>query len=144
MGSDKGKPYYDTHVVRVATAASRRAFAGSVPTDETYAISIVAYLHDVVEDHSDDGYTLEFIREEFGDKIADAVDAVTHRKDESYLAYVLRADKNDVAREVKLADLEDNMRDLSEGQRKDKYRFAHYLLTCTKMKRIASVTASRL
>jgi hypothetical protein len=39
-----------------------------------------------------------------------AVECVTHRKDEPYADYVVRCMGNEVARRVKLADLQDNSR----------------------------------
>ena len=70
---------------------------------------IVALLHDVLEDTD---VAEDTIRNLFGDKIADAVAALTHREDEDYFSYVARVAKNPLARIVKLADLEHNM-DLS-------------------------------
>lgn len=95
---------------------------------------IVALLHDIVEDTK---CTLEFIRKEFGDEIADAVDAITKRDGESYLAYLNRVRSNDLAREVKYADICDNssetrMEALDEVDRlrlREKYRLARNVLT---------------
>jgi len=67
---------------------------------------IAAVLHDVVEDAS---YTLDDIEDEFGTTIRDAVDALTKRETESYQEFTARAAANDIARKVKLADIEDNM-----------------------------------
>jgi hypothetical protein len=69
---------------------------------------IVAVLHDVIEDTS---VTADDLRQAgFGEKLVAAVLCVTHRKDEPYADYVVRCQGNDVARRVKLADLEDNSR----------------------------------
>jgi (p)ppGpp synthase/HD superfamily hydrolase len=69
---------------------------------------IVAVLHDVIEDTS---VTEEDLRQAgFGERVVAAVRCVTHRKDESYADYVVRCRGNEVARRVKLADLEDNSR----------------------------------
>jgi len=67
---------------------------------------IAAVLHDVVEDTS---YTLDDIEDEFGATIRDAVDALTKRDNESYQEFAARAATNDIARTVKIADIEDNM-----------------------------------
>ena len=68
---------------------------------------IAAVLHDVVEDSA---WTLDQLREEgFSEEVIHAVDALTHREGEEYMAYVARAAANPLARLVKLADLEDNM-----------------------------------
>ena len=67
---------------------------------------ITAVLHDVVEDTD---ITLGRIRELFGSEVADAVDALTHRPEESQEDYLARVAANPVARKVKLADSTDNM-----------------------------------
>jgi len=46
----------------------------------------------------------------FGENVVTAVLCVTHGKDEPYADYVIRCKDNEVARQVKLADLEDNWR----------------------------------
>jgi hypothetical protein len=69
---------------------------------------IVAVLHDAIEDTSVTEDDLR--REGFGESVIAAVLCVTHRKDESYADYVVRCQGNEVARQVKLADLEDNSR----------------------------------
>src|SRR5262249_2468574 len=69
---------------------------------------IVAILHDVIEDTS---VTADELRQAgFSEQVVAAVLCVTHRKDESYADYVVRCKHNEVARRVKLADLEDNSR----------------------------------
>lgn len=67
---------------------------------------IVALLHDVLEDTS---VTEDTIRNLFGDSIADACRALTHAEGEPYLDYVRRAIQNPLARDVKKADLHNNM-----------------------------------
>lgn len=74
----------------------------------------VAWLHDVVEDCP--GYTIELIRERFGDRIGDAVDAISRRKGKKYLngkesedSYLARVRANEIARIVKFADMIDNL-----------------------------------
>ena len=69
---------------------------------------IVAVLHDVIEDTSVTADELRHLG--FSEKIVAAVLCVTHRKDESYADYVVRCKGNEIARRVKLADLEDNSR----------------------------------
>lgn len=69
---------------------------------------IVAVLHDVIEDTS---VTIDDIRRAgFSEPVLDALLCVTHKKGESYASYVVRCKGNDLARQVKLADLEDNGR----------------------------------
>ena len=88
---------------------------------------IVAVLHDVVEDNPD--WSLDRLRQEgFSEEIIQAVDHLTRRKDESYKEFTERATQNPLARQIKIADLEDNMdikryKHLTE---KDKKRLAKY------------------
>ena len=62
---------------------------------------IVAYLHDIVEDTKIDISTVKNL---FGKEIADAVDAMTKRKNESRKEYITRCAANKIARFVKLQD----------------------------------------
>jgi (p)ppGpp synthase/HD superfamily hydrolase len=72
------------------------------------ATRIAAVLHDVVEDTA---VTLEQLRETgFSEEVLEAVALLTHDPRDSYEEYVARIKTNPVARAVKLADLEDNMR----------------------------------
>ena len=100
-------------------------------TDE--ATTIVALLHDVVEDTD---YTLEDIAAEgFGKDILEAVALMTHEDDVPYLDYVAKLKENPIARAVKLADLAHNS-DLSRigeideetKQRLEKYKKARAIL----------------
>ncbi len=87
---------------------------------------MAAILHDVVEDSD---WTLDALRAEgFSDEVVEAVDCLTHREGESYEAFVKRAKGNAIARQVKLADLEDNMnlKRLSEVTSKDLARLEKY------------------
>jgi (p)ppGpp synthase/HD superfamily hydrolase len=110
-----GKPYIE-HVMRVAA---------SMPDEDT---KTVAYLHDVVEDT---GITIDEIYLEFGRDIALAVSAITKSNGESYADFIKRVSKNNIARTVKKADLNDNL-DLSrlqsiskvDKERAEKYRVA--------------------
>ena len=68
---------------------------------------IVAVLHDVVEDSE---WTLaQLANEGFSPEIIAALDCLTHRSSEDYFAYIDRIKPNPIARQVKLADLKDNM-----------------------------------
>ncbi|MBR2248286.1 MAG: HD domain-containing protein [Bacilli bacterium] len=94
---------------------------------------IIALLHDVVETNikSENEY-IEFkdgiyfyktnmseseiieksiigIRDVFGDIVADAVDALTRRKDEKYFEYIDRVCKNSYSVKVKIYDIKNNM-----------------------------------
>lgn len=88
---------------------------------------IVAVLHDVVEDTA---WTLEKLKGEgIPGEVLTGLDGVTKREGESYEDFVKRSGSNPVARQVKLADLEDNMdiRRLKTVEPKDLERLAKYL-----------------
>ncbi|MCQ9121578.1 HD domain-containing protein [Rodentibacter pneumotropicus] len=109
-----GKPYIH-HLSFVADLLNGQA-------DEIIA---TAWLHDSVEDTS---ISLCEIQTRFGKRIAEAVNAITKRKNEPYDHYLSRVKANSIARQVKLADLSHNM-DLSRlavVTRKDKERIAKY------------------
>ena len=68
---------------------------------------IVALLHDTIEDTN---VTPESLLEDgFSEEIVEAVMGVTKREGEGYEDFVRRAAKNPISKEVKMADLEDNM-----------------------------------
>ena len=68
----------------------------------------VAWLHDVIEKASE--WTLDRLRQEgFSDDIIQAVDALTKRPGEAHSDLVRRAAGNLLARNVKRADLADNL-----------------------------------
>jgi (p)ppGpp synthase/HD superfamily hydrolase len=89
-----GRPYFG-HVIRVALTVQ--------PLGEDYFIT--GLLHDTIEDC---GVTKEDIAALWGDVVAEAVDSVSRRKDESYMELIERASKNKIGVRVKLADLADN------------------------------------
>ena len=106
-----------------------RAVAAQLATEEE---KTVGFLHDILEDTF---VTEETLRNLFGDRITDAVCAMTHRSEESYEAYIRRLGENPLARTVKLADLAHNM-DLSrlprvterDMARREKYKKAEFYL----------------
>ncbi len=68
---------------------------------------IVAILHDVVEDTP---WTFDLLRAEgFSEDVLVALDGVTRRAEETYQEFAARAKTNPTSRQVKIADLEDNM-----------------------------------
>lgn len=91
---DKGGQPYFYHLQRVAE---------KMITDNE---KIVAYLHDIIEDTEID---FQFIHNEFGFVIAEAVDLLTKKPNDLYIDYISRISSNIIARKVKIADLEDNM-----------------------------------
>ncbi|MBW6418588.1 hypothetical protein [Celeribacter sp. PS-C1] len=114
---DKAGQLYILHPLRVMLAC------------EGQAARIVAVLHDVIEDTD---WTSDALRKEGASAdILAALDAVTKRKGESYSEFIERAAQNPIGRDVKMADLRDNM-DLSriaepsaaDLARMDRYRSA--------------------
>lgn len=91
---DKGGAPYVEHCRRVAA---------KLPSPEA---QVVALLHDVLEDTSATEFAL---REEFGHRVTDAILALTRTEDEAPESYYLRVRANPLAREVKFADIHDNM-----------------------------------
>ncbi len=84
-----------------------KAVANLLDTDEEKA---VGYLHDVLEDTSiteEDLITMGISSE-----IVSAIKVLTKERGESYTEYIKRVKKNELARKVKIADLQHNM-DLS-------------------------------
>lgn len=69
---------------------------------------VIALLHDTLEDT---GETYGNIEREFGTEVADAVQALTHYKDEPYESYIGRVKANPDAVQVKIADIADNLSD---------------------------------
>ena len=118
---DKGGKPYVQHPVRVAENCC------------TPEAKVAALLHDTIEDG---GVTAGYLREQgFPDCIVEAVVALTRQEGEDYEDYVRRVAANPIGREVKLADLSDNM-DISriphptnrDWSRLEKYRRAWRLL----------------
>jgi len=119
---DKAGADYISHPLRVMEL---------VEGDNT---QIVAVLHDAIEDTDDNSpvnVTPEFLRDlGYSEEIIAAIEGVTKRAEEEndYESFILRAAKNPLSREVKLADLKDNM-DLSRiasPTEKDLHRIRKY------------------
>lgn len=98
------------------------------------ATTVVALLHDVVEDTDITFEDLE--KQGFGEEIISALKLLTHNDDTPYMDYVAKIKNNKIATKVKLADLKHNS-DLSRLdtvdekalKRKEKYEKAIKLLT---------------
>ena len=72
----------------------------------TEAETIVALLHDVIEDTD---YSLDDIKKMgFSEDVIDALALMTHDKTVPYMEYVTAIKKNSIAKAVKLADLRHN------------------------------------
>ncbi|AWX55388.1 HD domain-containing protein [Brevibacillus brevis] len=96
--TDKGGYTYILHPLRVMLSM------------DTESSRIVAVLHDVVEDTD---VTLTDLRQQgFSEQIITAIDCLTRRSGESYMQFIERVKQNDLARAVKIADINDN-KDLS-------------------------------
>jgi (p)ppGpp synthase/HD superfamily hydrolase len=109
-----GKPYI-THPLAVAENF----------TEEKY--KIVAILHDIVEDTDVTIHDLQH-KYKFSKETCIAVSAITKRKGQTYLDFILQVKRNAIAVEVKLADLEHNLSDLGKGNLREKYLMAKYIL----------------
>ncbi len=90
---------------------------------------IVAYLHDIVEDTKIDISTVKNL---FGKEIADAVDAMTKRKNESRKEYITRCAANKIARFVKLQDAVFNASNCFKN--KNSNQFNYYMDTIASLK----------
>lgn len=87
---------------------------------------MAAVLHDVVEDTD---WTLEDLRkEDFPEPLIEALDLLTHRDGVSYDDYVQNLARNHIARQVKLADLRDNINllEIPQLEERDLERAAKY------------------
>lgn len=87
---------------------------------------IVAVLHDVLEDSP---LTLAELRQEgFSTEVLNALDLVTKKPGQAYEEYIRLISENQLARLVKLADLEDNIKEarLSHIGEDDRNRIAKY------------------
>jgi len=92
---DKGGQPYILHVLRVMLR------------QENEIARIVAALHDVLEDTH---VTLADLRAAgYSEQVCPAVDCLTRRKGEAYEDMIERIATNPLARQVKLADLADNL-----------------------------------
>lgn len=90
-----GEDYFTAHVAVVADGV-----------EPDPLVKAAAYLHDTVEDT---GTTIDTIRAEFPQEVAEAVSVLTREKDMTYAEYIWRVKQNDIAVKVKRADLVSNM-----------------------------------
>lgn len=67
---------------------------------------MAAVLHDVKEDNPS---FWDSIKEMYPYEVCDAIDFLSRRKDEVYNAFIRRCKGNEIAKAVKLADLDDNI-----------------------------------
>ena len=112
---DKSGCEYIMHPIRVAERC------------KSAKAKIVALLHDTIEDTE---VTPASLKEQgFPDEIIDGILSVTKQEGETYEEFVRRAAKNPLGKDVKQADLEDNMdiRRLKEISDEDAERLRKYL-----------------
>lgn len=110
-----GEPYI-THPIAVA-----ESILTANPHVREHA-QVVALLHDTIEDTS---ITKKDIAFSFGDKVANDVEVLTRKDNETYTEYVARvALVGGIPALVKVADLAHNMSDLKPSARRDKYELA--------------------
>ena len=112
---DKAGDDYITHPLRVSERC------------KTLKAKIVALLHDTIEDTY---VTPDLLRQQGFDKeIIDGVLSVTRKDGETYAQFIERAAANAIGKEVKIADLEDNMdvRRLPDLGEKELHRLRKYL-----------------
>ena len=102
-----GEPYF-AHVARVATGVGAYAQRVGMTPDELTAITVVAWLHDVLEDTHVQAINLRIAGLGLSQEIA--LRALTRYGDETYDAYIGRVILCPMARRVKLVDLYDNLR----------------------------------
>jgi len=111
---DKGGAPYILHPLRMML------------TFDDPVLQMAAVLHDVVEDTP---VTMEdLIEAGYPEDVLGAIDALTRREEESYDDFIDRAAAHSVGRQVKRADLEDNMNLLriAEPTKRDLNRLAKY------------------
>lgn len=81
-----GEDYFTAHVAVVADGV-----------EPDPLVKAAAYLHDTVEDT---GTTIDTIRAEFPQEVAEAVSVLTRGKDMTYSEYIWRVKQNDIAVKV--------------------------------------------
>ena len=70
--------------------------------------TVVALLHDVIEDHADKYSLTDLKKEGFCDEVIQALELLTHDETVPYMEYIKAISQNGIAKKVKLADLKHN------------------------------------
>lgn len=125
--NDKGGRPYILHCIRVMQKVEHKG--------DLYMICAV--LHDVIEDCKNDGYDFDFLRKEgFSQEVLTILELLTHRDGTDYMDYIKALSVHDVAKKVKLADLEDNSQitRLKGMRKKDFDRIEKYFRAYTYLK----------
>lgn len=89
----------------------------------------IAILHDIIEDTDTTKEDIEIL---FGKRISEVVDILSKRKGETYFEYIKRVKKDELAIEIKIADIVDNLSDTLCVQQKsmiDRYNKSLLILT---------------
>tara|TARA_R110002020_G_scaffold181654_4_gene376791 strand:+ start:2457 stop:2888 length:432 start_codon:yes stop_codon:yes gene_type:complete len=94
-GQMYGEQPYMTHVEEVASQF-----------DDPH-MQRIAYLHDTVEDGN---IGIDDIHNQFGSEVGNAVDAITRREGEQYFDFINRVKEHPEASQVKMADIQSNLR----------------------------------
>ena len=111
---DKGGQPYILHPLRVML---------NMNTEEA---RIIAVLHDVIEDTDIELSTLK--KYEYSDEIIKAIEALTRLPEENYTNFIKRVKENNLAKLVKMADIDDNsnINRISNPTEKDYRRIKKY------------------
>lgn len=122
--TDKGGNPYVEHLWRVREKVRKY---------ENPEIEVVAILHDLLEDCPE--WNKNKLLDHFPETVVLAVECMTHKSDEIYADYIEGILLNDIAKIVKVADLEDNMNitRLNELTEKDFVRLRKYHLAYKKL-----------
>lgn len=94
-----GQEPYINHLRRVSE---------QMPNDK---LKTAAFIHDSVEDGK---MTLDEVRSQFGGGVAELVDVVSRKEDETYAQFIDRIAQNPEAAQIKLADLRENIRNVED------------------------------
>lgn len=99
--------YFDYHIEGVVSLV-KFAFIASDNLETRNSLVIVAYLHDVLEDHPD---VVDFgmLQKLFSLEIAEAISAISKKSGQSTDSYLETVRANNLARQVKIADSTFNM-----------------------------------
>lgn len=103
----QGKPYI-LHCVRILSVLSNMLgkLHNEFDFEKALDIQIVGVLHDIIEDTN---IKEQEIRDLFGDRVANAIVAISRCDKEPYETYLQRVAENEIALIVKLVDIEDNL-----------------------------------
>jgi (p)ppGpp synthase/HD superfamily hydrolase len=112
---DDGKEDYINHPLRVAS---------QFEDDFTKSAAI---LHDVIEDTK--WTKSSIVSAGIPIEVADVVEILSRKERENYYDFILRVKNSPMAIKIKIADIDDNLKNCKEGSRADKYRLARHILT---------------